>query len=120
MAGFLDIDLSEILELVHILEAAADAPRREAETAHREVGQEVLDEARSTAGSYPNGTGALAADVRMASSRDGTRIFSDKREGFFLEFGSPNTGAPRPWLTEPARKGAEKLGERLTKAIDLW
>ena len=52
--------------------------------------------------------------------RNAVRVQSNTRGGFFKEFGSPHTGGPVPWITEPAERAAEKLAEELAKAGDPW
>jgi hypothetical protein len=42
------------------------------------------------------------------------------RQGFFLEYGSPTTGGPRPWLTGPAREGANQLLDELARIGEIW
>jgi hypothetical protein len=47
------------------------------------------------------------------------RVFAEVREAAFLEYGSPNTGAPRAWLTGPARKAIDELFAELSAATEI-
>ena len=76
----------------------------------------VRDQAAATARSYPHATGELADSVEIRGTPLTKVVGSTKRQGFFLEFGSPTTGGPRPWLTQPARLGMTALLEELGKA----
>lgn len=69
----------------------------------------IRDKASATASSYPHATGALAADVSVSGSGLSKKVGSNLREAFFLEFGSPTTGGPRAWLSEPARNEMSRL-----------
>jgi hypothetical protein len=120
--GFLTWDLSEIDELVRILALAADRPKRALITTHREAASAVATAARSTASSYRKGTGRLARSIEEEADEKGARIWADPREGFFLEYGSPNTGGPRRWLSGPAEEVAGKMGEKFQTIAEesLW
>ena len=65
---------------------------------------------RQTAAGYPKATGELASEVStdMGPGLTG-RVYANVRQAWFLEVGSPNTGAPRPWLSEPAERSQERL-----------
>lgn len=69
-------------------------------------------------------TGELARSVRIdATHRNneaGYMIGAAVRQAFFLEYGSPNTGAPRPWLTGPANRELEGLAAQLGKEAEPW
>lgn len=66
-------------------------------------------------------TGELARSVQMERLNDGAyRIGADVRQAFFLEYGSPNTGAPRPWLSSPARSAQMQVLSDMSKAATLW
>jgi len=68
-------------------------------------------------------TGELARSVQIErtnrGSADAYMIGAPVRQAFFLEYGSPNTGAPRPWLSAPALKGQDELASHLDK-VRLW
>lgn len=114
------LNTSDLGRLTRMLDRAADQVDNRAEDAVREVTGRIADEARSTAASYPKGTGALAADINEDTSGLEARVFTNQREGFYLEYGSPNTGAPRPWLTEPTERGARDLEDKLGEAGAPW
>ena len=112
------VDTSEIRQLIAQLRRAADKPIKERTRMLREVGAQVEAEARQNLAGHRD-TGATEASLRtqmIGVTR--VRIHSDTRGAFFLEYGSPNTGAPIPWLSEPARRGEEWLLEELGKVAD--
>jgi Bacteriophage HK97-gp10, putative tail-component len=119
----ISVDVSELNELIAMLERAAERPRKERAGVLRKIGAQVASEARSNASSWftKASTGRLAEGVTV-EGRGVSRvaISSPYREGFFLEYGSPNTGAPRPWLTQPAERGVESLLEELGKMGEVW
>lgn len=116
----ISIDTSDLDRLVGLLEAAADRVDNKASDALRDITGRIASEARATAGGYPHGTGALAAAVEYTTTGLESRVFADVREAFYLEYGSHNTGAPRPWLSEPTERGARDLADKLGKAGDIW
>jgi len=115
------VDYSQINRLREKFAHQAEAMPKIAEDEVDDIGEEVASEARGIAAGYPKGTGALAAAVRVI--RVGSAVVSvgaAVREAFYLEVGSPNTGAPRPWLTGPATRALEELLERMSKkAVDF-
>ena len=113
-------DATALTRLAKILDTAGAAVAAGSAAALNERAQRVASEARSTAAGYPKGTGALAADVNVSVSGNEAHIFTGQREGYFLEVGSPNTGAPRPWLSGPAEVSAADLGEALRTLGVLW
>jgi hypothetical protein len=112
------IDASEIRVLEHKLGQAAADMHREAGNEVQKTARQVAAEARGIAGGYPHGTGALAAAVRVTGSGLNATVGADVREAFYLEVGSPNTGAPRPWLSGPAERHQRDLEDQLAKAAD--
>lgn len=113
-------DFTALDDLNSFLEQAITRTAKERTKALDETSEEVRSEAAAIAASYPNGTGALAENVTVSGTDLTKRVGSDEREGWFLEFGSPNTGGPRPWLTGPADRGAAKMLTRLSKAAEPW
>lgn len=113
-------DTSELDNLADLLATAREKPKAVRAEALGRVGDKVKAEAEAIAQAYPDPLDELAGNVEMESTPLTRRIFTSKRQGAFLEFGSPNTGAPRPWLTGPAQKGADELFEELSKAAELW
>jgi len=110
------IDVSEIKQLEKLFGTAAKASSVGAEKALRDVTVKVAGEAVANALSFHTAsTGELAAAVEHQVSGTGARVFADVRQAFFLEYGSPTTGGPRPWLTEPAERGSTELLTRLSK-----
>lgn len=113
-------DFSALDDLNRLLEAAVKRTAKARADELNKTAEKVRDQAAAIAASYPKGTGALAANVTVTGTALTRRVGSDLREGWFLEFGSPNTGAPRPWLTGPAGRGAEELLAELGKAAAPW
>lgn len=118
----ISVDVSQLLELAHILGEVATRPKREAASAHAEVAGKVASEAKANAASYRKaGTGRLAASIQTKADSSGATIWANPREAFFLEYGSPNTGPPRRWLSGPAEDHVAELGEKLqTLAEEAW
>ena len=114
------IDVSELGDLAGMLSRAAERPRAERAAALDKVAHQVQSEATAIASTYTKGTGKLAESIELSGTPLSRRIFANVREAFFLEFGSPNTGPPRPWLTGPAEKGAKELFDELGKIVQIW
>ena len=76
----------------------------------------IRSDAAATVRGYPHATGALADSITVSGTPLTKVVGSTLREAFFLEFGSPTTGGPRPWLTRPARTEMTKLLEELGRA----
>lgn len=102
-------DTHELDDLQHLLSTAASRVAKERSIGLERAADAVRDQAIETARSYPKGTGALADDIEVRGTPLTKSVGSDLREAFFLEFGSPNTGEPRPFLTGPARIEITKL-----------
>lgn len=117
MAGAdITFDTSELDDLNAMLTRAAAKVDKTRAAGLMRTAESVKAQAAATARSYPHATGALA-DSLMIGGTPLTRIVgSTLREAFFLEFGSPTTGGPRPFLTGPARKEITRLLEELGKA----
>lgn len=79
----------------------------------------VAAEARANAASY-GGTGELAASIQYDGAGLTRRVHAPVRQAFFLEYGSPSTGAPRPWITGPAERGASAVLTAMRRAGDVW
>jgi len=114
------IDTSELDKLNAMLQRAADRTAKERKRALDKAEQTTLTEARATAGSYPNGTGALAASLESGGTDLTRTVGSAVREAWFLEVGTPKTGAPRPWLTGPAEAAVGDMLTELAKAAAPW
>lgn len=114
------IDVSELGDLAGMLSRAATRTHAERAAALDKVAHQVQSEATAIASTYTKGTGALASSIEVGGTPVSRRIFADLREAYFLEFGSPNTGPPRPWLTGPAEKGARELFDELGKMGQIW
>lgn len=113
-------DFSDLGKLETLLKSAGRKTAQERTVILGTVAERVRSAAAATAASYPHATGNLAGDVVVTGSALTKRIGSNVKEGHFLEFGSPTTGGPRPWLTGPAEVGTQELVEALAKAAALW
>ena len=111
------IDVTEIRRLASLLDRAADTAPEDARDELQDVAQQVLTDGISNAQGMAL-TGELASSVRLSMEGDSARIYSNVRQAFFLEYGSPNTGGPRPWLSEPAERGSTELLKRMSKIGD--
>jgi len=114
-------DTSDIDHLQQILAAARERPHKErAAVLDRRAG-DAETEARAIVATYnKKSTGALADAITREGTPVFQRIFANVREASLLERGTPNTGAPRPWLTGPAQKAADAVLEDLTKSAEPW
>lgn len=122
MAGGLQIDLSDIDRLEGLIAHAANTAPKDSAQALEKRTREAFTEAKANAGSFHKAsTGELASVVEMEVIRGEHGIIrAPVRQGFFLEYGSPKTGAPRPWLTGPARDAAERLVRDMGDAGSVW
>jgi hypothetical protein len=109
-------DTSELDDLNAMLTRAAAKVDKTRAAGLMRTAQSVRDQAAATASSYPHATGALADDLSISGTPLTKRVGSTLRESFFLEFGSPTTGGPRPYLTGPARTEITRLLEELGRA----
>lgn len=106
----ISFDTSEIDNLNELLTNAASRVDKERVSALARTADTVRSQAAATARGYTKaGTGALADSVTVSGTPLTKVVGSPLREAFFLEFGSPTTGGPRPWLTAPARTEITKL-----------
>lgn len=112
------VDVTELSRLAKDLSESAVRLDSEMGLVLDRVAAGVMSDAVSNASSF-GGTGELAAAVKMSKSGNKSsssrRVGAAVRQAFFLEFGSPKTGAPRPWLTAPAAKGHHLLGVEMEK-----
>lgn len=120
MSGSIRVDARAFDDIAGLVGVAIERAPKERARELLKTANMVRDEAAATAGSYPNGTGALAGAVRVGGSDLTRTVGADLREAFFLEFGSPSTGGPRPWLTKPAHERTNDLLDRLGAVGALW
>lgn len=115
----LTVDTSEIDALAALLAGAA--PRMETDTT-RVMDQVASSVVAAAKASVPVASGELRDSVQV--ERQGGKgyrvryIHAEPRQGYFLEYGSPTTGAPRPWLSGPAQRGAMVLHDELMRVAD--
>ena len=117
----MSVDYSQINRLRDKFARQAKAFPKVTATEVSAAGDETAAEAKGIAGGYPKGTGALAAAVQVTRAGGGVvSVGAAVREAWYLEVGSPNTGAPRPWLTGPAVRALDELLDRMSKrAVDF-
>lgn len=119
--AYISIDTSDLDRLAGLIEHAANGALRNADEALGRVVVEVHGEAvRNAAAFNKDSTGELAAAVSYDTTGNSRRVYANVRQAFFLEYGSPNTGPPRPWLSGPAEKGSDRLLMELAKAGAVW
>lgn len=116
----ISLDTSGLDDLNALLQAAIEKTPRERAKALDATARTVAARASATAGSYTKGTGDLANSVTVSGSDLTKLVGADLREAWFLEVGSPSTGAPRPWLTGPAMDEVAKLLTKLGEVGELW
>lgn len=112
----IEFDTSELDDLNTMLMTAAARVDKVRATGLARTAETVRDQAAATVRSYPHATGALANDLHVSGTPLTKLVGSTLREAFFLEFGSPTTGGPRPFLTGPARTEITRLLEELGRA----
>lgn len=114
-------DYSDIKDLDALLKRASERPHKVRAQELDRVGAQVESEGRANAAAFhKDSTGELAAAVTRTGTPVFQRIYANVRQAFFQEYGSPNTGAPNPWLSGPAQKGADELFDELSKAAEPW
>jgi len=123
MSSGIQVDMSDLELLERLL---ADAERAIAVDAVRIVqraANRVERESKQTASSY-NGTGELSRSIKQLGRSDPSgatvAVGAQVRQAFFLEYGSPNTGAPRPWLSGPAERAQEDILIDLAREAKPW
>lgn len=112
---------SNLDELEQLLEAARARPYKVRTSALNTAAEQVKAEAKAIVATYDtDSTGELESVIDIDGTPASRRIFAEVRQGFFLEYGTPTTGGPRPWLTGPARTAANDLLNELAAGADIW
>lgn len=120
-AGYITVDMSEIDDLVRLLAVAAEQAPINADHALDIVVPEVWREAHANAKAFhKRSTGELAGSLDHDTSGQVRRVFAPVKQAALLEYGTPNTGAPIPWLTGPGERGSKRLLEMMAEAGDIW
>ena len=115
------VDDSEIKALTRMLRKAGEGCADDADDALDRVVKDVYAEARTNAAGFRTAsTGELLGALDYDRSGFTRRVYADVRQAFFLEYGSPTTGAPRPWLSGPAERGSARLAVELAKVGAIW
>ena len=111
------MDMKEIDRLADRLQKAAVRAIPTIEAALTVGALETATQARANAASY-GGTGELSQSVEVEESPLIRRVLAEPRQGAFLEYGTPNTGAPRPWLSGPAETAQRKFFAELADRVE--
>ena len=112
-------DFSDIADLQRRLGVAREVPHKIRARELKAVADEAAQKARTTVSGYnTDSTGELLASITQSGTPVFQQISAEPKQARLLEYGTPNTGAPRPWLTEPAQEAIDELFERLS-AMDL-
>lgn len=120
-AGFgITADFSKFDDLERMLVSAREKPAKVRAVALGRFADRAQHEAEAIAASYPSPIDELAASVEQEGTPLFRRVFTTARQGHFLHFGSPNTGAPRDWLHGPMQSAADDLFVELSKAAAPW
>lgn len=117
----ISFDTSDLEHLTELLETARERSWKERTAALKRIAKQVREEATENARAYRKAsTGELVANIEQDGTPARQWIGAPVRQAFFLEYGSPNTGGPDPWLSGPARKGANQLFAEMARIGDLW
>lgn len=109
------IDTSELDVLAGLLAHAADEAEGETSQLLDKEVPKTFEEARSTVAGYPKATGATAASMGHDTEGHTRRIWAGTKQGALLEYGTPTTGPPRPWLTGPAQRASRRILEEMAE-----
>lgn len=113
------IDNRDLGVLTQIINRAAVEAPRESERALTRAVEKVHALAVSNA-SRIRDTGELMESIDFDTSGNTRRVWSDTRQAWFQEVGSPTTGDPNPWLTGPARATLPDLLADVVELGSLW
>ena len=113
-------DFSGFDDLEHRIATARDRPAKERAAKLGHYADRAQHESEAIAASYPSPIDELAANIEQEGTPLFRRIFTYERQGHFLHFGSPNTGAPRDWLHQNVQRAADDLFDDLSKAAEPW
>lgn len=113
-------DFSDLDNLQQLLANAREKPHALRAEALNRAAEKTRTDAAAIANSYPDPLDELGNNLQREGTPVFQRVFTTNRQGHFLHFGSPKTGAPRDWLHGPARRAADDLFEELSKAAEPW
>jgi hypothetical protein len=115
------VDMSEINQLIDTLDRASKRPAKERARALDRRANNVAEKARATVATYDKkSTGELGSTIDVTGTDLAKVIGSPVKQGWFLEAGTPTTGAPRPWLSRPAEEELDGLLDDLAKSAEPW
>lgn len=118
--SWVTVDTSDVERALKIFEAAAERVERVSDQALTAAVVGAAGEAiRNASAPDFRDTGATADGVQWDTSGEVRRIGSPTRAAWFNEVGSPNTGAPNPWLSAPARRAAEEMFDAISGEAQL-
>jgi hypothetical protein len=114
-------DFADLARLDADLGEAADRANRQIKVAVRTAVDKTATAAKGNVASFrTKSTGELLASIRVQHFDFAGRISADPKQAAMLEYGTPNTGAPRPWLSAPAGKAQEDLFAAVAEAGAPW
>ncbi|HRE03086.1 MAG TPA: hypothetical protein PLV68_17435 [Ilumatobacteraceae bacterium] len=113
-------DFAELDDLQQLLAAARQRPASEREGALDRATDRAATEMRDITRAYPSPLDELSQHIETAGTPLYRRIFTTKRQGHFLHFGSPTTGAPRDWAHGPTQRAVDDMFRELSKAAEPW
>lgn len=114
-------DTSDLEHLDDLLAAARERSYKDRTSALKRIANQVRAEATENARTFQtDSTGELVAAIDQDGTPARQWIGAEVRQAFFLEYGSPTTGGPRPWLSAPAQKGANQLFAEMARIGDIW
>lgn len=117
----ISVDTSDLDNLIDQLGAAINRTPKERAAALRRAGDATEAGARANVASY---TAASTGELLSTITHHGTdlqrQVGSTVKQAALLEYGTPTTGAPRPWLTGPAESALDDLLSDLASAAEPW
>lgn len=120
-AAAVTVDTSDLHSLVAMLALAERSAPIKADQALDIIVPAVHAEASAIVATYDKAsTGELLANISHDTSGMVRRVYSTVKQGALLEYGTPTTGAPRPWLTGPAERGSVKLLASMASVGRIW
>lgn len=117
----ISVDTSDLDNLVGLLEAAIERTPKERAAALLRAGNATEAGARANVATYTKAsTGELASTIEHTGTPLSRQVGSTVKQAALLEYGTPTTGAPRPWLTGPADAALDEMLNDLAKAAEPW
>lgn len=119
--GAISVDLSDIVALTAMLgKAAVAAPLKADAILDSEVPKVHAAAVSNALAFHKRSTGELASVTAYDTSGNSRRVYAPVKQAAFLEYGTPNTGAPNPWMTGPAEAGSRRILTQMAEAGEIW